>query len=139
MNRDALSGGTGGKGEKPSIWAELALDWSSLGYWPFLEGAGLAESVCCGRVAKFMESDVALAAVGEGVVLFVMRTETASACGFQYSFRVLSGLLALLSFHVLFEFTLVGDAMCVLWLNAAVLFQRIQISEIIQEIYLRIL
>jgi hypothetical protein len=125
VDRYALSGGTGGQGEQPSVWTELALDWPSLGYWSFLEGAGLAESVCCCRVAKFMESDMALTAVGEGVVLFVMRTETASACGLEDTFRVLSGLLAFLSLHVLLEFTLVSDAVRVLWLNAAMLFQSI--------------
>lgn len=86
-----------------------------------------------------MESDVAFTAVGEGVVLFVMGAETASTCGLEYSFRVLSGFLALLSLHVLLKFTLVSDTMCVLWLNTAVLLQRIQIGEVVQEIYFCIL
>lgn len=86
-----------------------------------------------------MESDMALAAVGEGVVLLVIRTETPSTCRLQYPLRVLSRLLTLLSFHILFKFTLVSDAMRLLWLNAAVLFQGIQIGEVVQEIYLSIL
>ncbi len=78
MHRNTLPSATSGKRKQTPIGTELTLHWPSLSNRPLLEGTWLAQSISNTSVAKLMKADVALGAVGEGVVLFVMRTETPS-------------------------------------------------------------
>lgn len=75
-----------------------------------------------------------ITAVREGIVLFVVRTETPSAGSLEDSLRVLPRFLALLPLHILVKLLLVSDGSRLLRLNAAVLFDGIQIDKVIQKV-----
>jgi hypothetical protein len=114
--------------------AKLAFDGPGFVDGAFLEGAGLAESLHGGGVAVLVEPDVALRAVEEGVVLFVVGTEAPRTRSLQHPPRVLPCLLALLPLYELLELLLVSDRPGLLRLNTTVLFNGIEVGEVVEVV-----
>ena len=121
VDGDALAHESGWEGEHSPALAKLALDGPGFVDGAFLEGAGLAESINDCGVAVLVAPDVALRAVEEGVVLFVVGTETPRTCSLEHSLRILPCLLALLPLYELLELLLVRDRPGLLRLNTTLL------------------
>lgn len=117
----------------------MALYGSSLRCWDLLQRARFTEAVDGGGVTKLVEADVAVAAVGEGIVLFVVWTQAPPAGSLEYSLGVLAGLLAFLAFHVLLELPLIVNAVRLVRFNTAVLFERVEVGEVVEEVDFRVL
>jgi len=83
-----------------------------------------------------MEAYLAVCAMEERVVLFVVGTETGSAGSFEDAFVVFAGLLTFLATDKLLEFLLVSDRF--FFVHNPVQLYFIHISEIIQVVDLRV-
>jgi hypothetical protein len=127
----------GRRREQSPVGAELAFNDSALENRFLLVVARFAEVVLVRRIAKLMEAYMAVGTVNEWVVLFVVRTETPSAGRLEHSLGVLPTLLPFLLLHVLLELLLVVYELLV-GVHCTVLLDCIQISKVIQVVYLLI-
>lgn len=101
-----------------------------------LRKTGLAEPILEGSVTVLMEAYLAVCAMEERIVLFVVRTETGSAGSFEDAFVVFAGLLTFLATDKLLEFLLVSDRF--FFVHNPVQLYFIHIREIIQVVDLRV-
>ena len=77
-----------------------------------------------------MKADVAVGAIEERVVLFIVGAEASSTGSFEYSFGILPRFFAFLFFHELFKIFFLRNRFNI-GINPSILLDRIQVAEIV--------